>query len=125
MAGIGSMPLLNDYSLCAQTVTVYHKENDTVTRAVHRRAFLDFKKTLNVERTGSSEASGFLLVVPGDEPACEVGDKVVLGEGPEVPDDAAAWWRSFIPAKIDGLVVVRYVDPKFWNGRMVHTEAGG
>ncbi len=126
MADLGGMPLLNDYSLCRDAVTVYHMEDGAVTRAVHTRAFLDSKRTENVDRTGSSEANGFLLVIPGPTQACQVGDKVMLGEGPAVPADAvAAWWRTFIPAKVDNLVVVGYVDVKRWDGAIVHTEAGG
>jgi len=26
---------------------------------------------------------------------------------------------------VDGLGVVKYVDPKYWRGSVVHTEAGG
>lgn len=115
-----------DYDrMCRQVVTVYHEEGGQVTRTVHRRAFLDFKRTENVEKIGNDEASSFLLVVPGDKPACRTGDKVLLGVGPQVPEDATKWWRTFIPSKVDNLVVVRWVDPKFWRGRMVHTEAGG
>ena len=126
MAALGSMPLLNDYSLCTQTVTVYSFDGEAVTRTVHPQAYLDFKKTENVDRTGSTEANGFLLVVPGSTLACHVGDKVILGEGPQVPEtEVAKWWRAFIPTKVDNLVVVGYVDPKYWDGQLVHTEAGG
>lgn len=118
-------PSIFDYALCNQTVTVYHEDGGSVTRTVYKRAFLDFKKTQNVEKTGLSEASGFLLVIPGATQACQVSDKVFLGIGPEVPEDVLKWWRAFIPAKVDGLVVVRYVDTKYWNGQMIHTEAGG
>ena len=113
-----------DYSLCTQTVTVYHWDGkDTYTRKVFTDAFLDFKKTQNVDKTGSSEVNGFLLVIPGHSVPVSVGDKVLLGEGPEIATREA--WASFIPAKVPGLVVVKYVDPKYWHGYVVHTEAGG
>lgn len=112
-----------DYRLCNQTVTVYHQENGRYTRTVHKRAFLDFKKTQTVDKTGSKEANSFLLVIPGAAQTVFVGDKVLLGEGPEIADRAA--WAAFIPSKVAGLVVVGYADPKYWNGTMVHTEAGG
>lgn len=113
-----------DYRLCNQTVTVYHWDGaSTYTRTVHTNAFLDFKKTQNVEKTGSEEANSFLLVIPGASVPVAVGDKVLLGEGPEVASREA--WASFIPAKVEGLVVVKYVDPKYWRGSVVHTEAGG
>lgn len=113
-----------DYRLCNQTVTVYHKDGDAYTRKVIAHgAFLDFKKTQSVDKTGSMEANSFLLVIPGDTQAVFVGDKVILGEGPEISDSKA--WAAFIPAKVPGLVVVSYADPKYWNGKLVHTEAGG
>lgn len=114
-----------DYRLCNQTVTLYHWDGkDTVTRTViERGAFLDFKKVQDVSKTGSREVNSFLLVIPCSESPVAVEDKVLLGEGPEIA--AAAEWRQFIPSVISGLVVVKWVDPKYWKGRMVHVEAGG
>ena len=117
---------IHGYELCNDTVSVYHFEDGEVTKSVYERAYFDSKKTENVERTGSNDVSGFLIVIPGDEKACEVGDKVMLGEGVAVPQtDAASWWRSFIPSKVENLVVVRNVDAKRFGGRIVHTEASG
>ena len=76
-----------------------------------------------MDKTGSGEANSFLLVIPGADVPVAVGDKVLLGEGPEV--NTRAEWSSLIPVKVPGLVVIKYVDPKYWNGRVVHTEAGG
>ena len=113
-----------DYSKCNQTVTVYHWDGSaTYTRTVYNNAFLDFKKTQNVDKTGSREANSFLLVIPCAEQTVFNGDKVMLGVGPEVATREA--WAAFAPAKVPGLVVVSYVDPKYWQGRMVHVEAGG
>lgn len=149
MVSLGKMPLLNDYSLCTQTVTVYHYEGGEVTRTVYDKAFIDFKKTQNIENTGSTEVNDFLLVIPGGSQSCYVGDKVMIGEGATVPSsqdnagettteesqgveqsgtqevDIKAWWRSFIPSKVNGLLVVKYADVKYWDGSIVHTEAGG
>lgn len=111
------------YGLCDQTVTVYHRSGkDAVERTVYPRAFLDFQKVHNVNRTGSGESNGFLLVIPGDVPLY-VGDKVLAGEGPECADDAG--WRELVPTKVDGLVVIKSVDPKWYRGKVVHVEAGG
>lgn len=113
-----------DYRLCNQTVTIYHWDGkETYTRKVIRNAFLDFKKTQNVDKTGSHEANAFLLIVPGPTVPVAVGDKVLLGEGPEVATREE--WAALIPSKVEGLVVVKYVDPKYWHGCIVHTEAGG
>ena len=112
-----------DYSKCNQTVTVYRKEGEMIIRTVHPRAFMDPKKTQNVDKTGSKEANSFLLVIPCSEQVVFVGDKVLLGVGPEVTSREA--WAAFIPSKVPGLVVVGYADPKYWKGQLVHVEAGG
>lgn len=114
-----------DYSLCNQTVTIYHWDGkDTYTRRVIAEgAFLDFKKVQGVAKTGSTEVNSFLLVVPCSEIQVAVGDKVLLGEGPEV--STREDWAGLIPSKAPRLVVVKWVDPKYWKGRLVHVEAGG
>ena len=114
-----------DYRLCSQTVTIYHWDGkETYTRRViEKGAFLDWRKNHNVEKTGSTEASAFLLVIPCSEILVAVNDKVYDGEGPKVTTREA--WAEFIPAKVPGLVVVKYVDPKYWKDRLVHVEAGG
>lgn len=111
-----------DYRLCNQTVTVYHKAGGNVIRTVHTGAFLDFKKTENVDKTGSKEVNSFLLVIPCSEVCVQPEDKVLMGIGEEI---TTAQWPSFIPVKVPGLVVVKYVDPKYWNGKLIHVEAGG
>ena len=112
-----------DYRMCKQTVTVYHKDGEEYTRTVYDRAFLDFRKNQTVDKTGSKESNSFLLVIPGDVQAVFVGDKVMLGEGPEVATRED--WAALIPATTPGLVVVKYADPKYWGPRFVHVEAGG
>lgn len=128
-----------DYRMCSQTVTVYHYEDGKITRTEYPRAFLDFRKNQTVDKTGSREANSFLLVIPcprevnSNDPMwvaylrhsnklISVGDKVMKGVGPKVTPEE---WAAFIPAKVPGLVVVKYVDPKYWGDRMVHVEAGG
>lgn len=112
-----------DYSLCNQTVTVYHNTGSGFMRTVFNRAYLDHKKTQTVDKTGNKEANSFLLVIPGATQAVFPGDKVLMGIGPEVTTREA--WAAMVPATTPGLVVVSYADSKFWNGQMVHTEAGG
>lgn len=115
-----------DYTkICNQTVTVYRKVGEEITRTVYEEnAFFDFKKTASVDKVGTDYASSFLLVIPGNEQAVYPGDKVFLGEGPEIAS-VDYWVREFIPAKVNNLGVVKYADPKYWNNKMVHTEAGG
>ena len=123
---LGSLPLVNDYSLCKQMVSIYHYDNGEVTRTVVYPAYMDFKKTENVEKTGSQEANSFLLVIPCQESPVAIGDKVMVGEGPVVDsEDPAKWWRNFVPARYVGMGVVKYFDPKYWDGQMCHVEAGG
>ena len=112
-----------DYRLCRQTVTVYHRDGDAVTRTVHEKAFLDFRKNDTVDKTGSREANSFLLVIPCKTQAVFVGDKVMLGVGPEI--STRGEWGKLIPATTENLVVVKYADPKYWGTQMSHVEAGG
>lgn len=111
------------YFLCDQIVTVYREKDGKIIRTVYERAFLDFRKNLNVDKSGSWETNSFLLVIPGEEQAVFVNDRVLLGEGPEITD--AARWKSFLPSSVPGLVVVKFADPKYLAGKLVHTEAGG
>lgn len=113
-----------DYSLCNQTVTIYHWDGKTeYTRTVYNNAFLDFKKTQNVDKTGSKEVNSFMLIIPCATQGVFAGDKVLLGIGDECNTREA--WAAMVPSKVPGLVVVSYVDPKYWNGVMCHVEAGG
>lgn len=112
-----------DYRLCNQTVTVYHRDGDTYTRRVFSNAFFDFKKNENVDKAGSSETNSFLLIIPCAEQVVFNGDKVLLGVGGDIANREA--WAALVPAKVNGLAVVKYVDMKYWNGQAVHLEAGG
>ena len=131
-----------DYSLCNQIVTLYHVnrgETFTCTKTIFHGAYFDAKKVESVNKTGSREANSFLLVLPSGwggrpvraaTPADEhptfflaPGDKVFLGEGPDIPDRET--WSHFIPVTEPGLVVVKDVDIKYWHGAVCHIEAGG
>ena len=114
-----------DYRHCDQTVTIYHWDGaDTyTTKTIVEGAFLEHRKTHNVDKTGSKEVNSFLLVIPGAEVPVVAGDKVLPGEGAEVSTREA--WAALIPSKVPDLCVVKWVDPKYWRGSVVHTEAGG
>ncbi len=137
-----------DYSLCDQTVTIYHQIGAGAafccTRTVFCGAFFDWKKVQTVDKTGSREASSFLLVLPSgwdgrpwwmppqeyDAAQSRSGcftiaakDKVVLGVGPEIKTREE--WAALLPAKVSGLVIVQDVDPKYWQQRVTHVEVGG
>lgn len=127
----GVRPVLNvrrhppvDYGKCCQTVTIYRQEGPgQYSRRVCHRAFLELRRGKELSKTGSAGENSFLLVIPGEEIPVRPGDKVLLGEGPEVLSRED--WAAFIPAKVPGLVVVGYVEPKYWRGKLCHTEAGG
>ena len=141
-----------DYSLCDQVVTLYHADfgadgkGFACARVVFAGAFLDFKKAQTVDKTGSREANGFLLVLPSGwsgrptwmppeefdalEEAGRAGrftltpgDKVLLGQGPKVATREA--WAALRPAGASGVVVIKDVDPKYWRGSVCHVEGGG
>lgn len=118
-------PLRNplDYSLCNQTVTVYHCDGKTVTTTVHKNVFFEYKKTESVDKVGTSEKNAFLLVIPGKEQAVHVGDKILHGAGKAIT--TIEEWSKLVPANAEGLVVVKNAAPMYWRDRIVHTEAGG
>lgn len=119
-----------DYSKCNMTVTVYHEDSPGNYRKFEiHGAFIDFRKNQNVEKTGARESNSFLLVIPeinakfGRDYLLKNGDKVLLGEGKDIASREE--WARFIPVSVSGLVVVKYVDPKYFEGKLCHTEAGG
>ena len=100
-----------DYSMCCMTVTVYHREG--LTRQVLHNAHLEYTHQQDTADGVDTAQRHFLLVVPG---ALDIapGDKVVAGEGPAI----TAWHEA------DGLVV-QSVKPRYFYGRLCHTEVRG
>lgn len=114
-----------NYALCNQTVTVYRASLDgefSCTKTVYYNAFLDFKKVVSVNKTGSKEANSFLLVIRGNADL-KPKDKVLLGVGEDIPNREE--WARFIPSNRADLVVIETVDPKYYNGEICHVEAMG
>lgn len=118
------IPLINDFSLCRQTVTHYRLGGETVTRTVHPMAYFEETDAVDIARTGESGKSEHLVVIPGEVDIAP-GDKLYLGTGPVPSGDAAAWWRGFIPAKVPACVVVRSVSQRHWLGEPSHVEVRG
>ena len=111
--------------LCRTTVTVYDKDN--YAKTIYR-AHADFKKVQSIDKTGSTEVNNATIVIPKElngisNAPVKPGDRVYIGEGPDIADRAE--WAQFIPSKVAGLVVARYVDPKYYRGVLVHWEIGG
>lgn len=131
------------YGHCNQTVTLYHQEGETYHRRVIQGAHLDFKKNSNIGKVGSHEVNSFLLVLTqgaggqtylppvqyaavGDKGTVytvAANDKILLGVGGKITTPEQ--WRTFIPSHVDGLVVVKYIDVKYWQGEICHLEVGG
>ncbi|MBQ3045136.1 MAG: hypothetical protein IJD49_04205 [Clostridia bacterium] len=114
------------YAQCDQTVTVYRANFDgefSCTKTVYdKKAFLDFKKVVSVNKTGSKEAHSFLLVIKGNADL-KPKDKVLPGVGEDILTREE--WAEFIPSNRAGLVVIETVDPKYYNGEICHVEASG
>lgn len=100
-------------------VTVYRSTPWGVSRRVLPHANLQIMDKL-VEDSHSPEwERPFLLIVPG-EADIRIGDRVILGEGPEPPES----WADFIPENVEGLCQVQFVQHQHLFGICSHTEAG-
>ena len=113
-------PILNvplDYSLCQMTVTVYHREG--LTRQVIEGVHYEFTDRREVEGGIARVSRGFHLVIPGQ---CQIfpGDKVLLGIGPEI-----AKWEELLPETVSTLGIVTSVQPRYYGGKLCHTEVRG
>ncbi len=108
------------YPMCRQTVTVYHKEGDTVVRRVVHGCYYHFEDNLREDENGLRLVRKFLLIQPGAEPLFP-GDRIVEGIGPQV---TAAQWYSFVPPAVPGLSEAAYAAPWHWEGQIQHFEAG-
>ena len=104
-----------DYSLCTMTVTVYGKEGRRVLEGVH----YEFTTTRGVAGGMATHDRQGLLVIPGSD-TIAVGDRVVMGIGPEVIARDALNTAAF-----PTLMVVGSVKPRFFRGKPCHVEARG
>lgn len=108
-----------DYSLCDQTVTVYRKKGETVTRKVIANAYFCAKISCPNEAYGKSMEKTFLLIIPGDGFPVQPGDRICEGIGPESVD-----WQGFVPAAVTEVFEIAYAKPCRWDGTITHWEAG-
>ena len=99
--------------LYGQTVTVYHPVpmKKRVDRYVLRDVFCQIGSREVPDAAGAKSGAAMLLVVPETDVTryrvdykLAAGDRVMLGEGPEVEWAA---WPSFVPAEVDGLGAIR------------------
>ena len=101
-----------DYSLCQDTVTVYHREG--LTRRVVSGVHFEDTARRNLDTGRVTEETGFLLIIPGGD-RLSPGDRVVLGEGPQI----TSW------ADTAGFATVESVKHCRFRGQVCHTEVRG
>ena len=107
-----------DYSLCDETVTLYRKTETGILRRVVDGVRLIRQIATPAESYGKSMEKKFLLIIPADFPM-QTGERILAGIGPEVTD-----WENFLPAAVDDLYEISFVKPCYWDGELVHWEAG-
>lgn len=108
-----------DYSLFGDTVTVYRKEKDGISRQVLENCFLSWEEQVVTDTFGTRKGTEFLLICPGKTQTVFPGDRIYAGIGPE-----EVQWGEFLPAAVPGLGQVSYVRTYRLNGEICHTEAG-
>ena len=107
-----------DYGLCDETVTVYRNTDGQIQRWLIENARLIRQIATPNETYGKSMEKKFLLIIPGDFPL-QPGDRVYAGTGPEVTD-----WEVFVPVSVAELYEISFVKPCYWDGELIHWEAG-
>jgi hypothetical protein len=124
MASFTDIPLINDFSLCQQTVTLYHYDGGEITRVEYPKAYFEETDKQEISTTGESGKTEHLVVIPGEVDIVP-GDKVFLGVGDYPDGDTARWWRLFIPSKVPQCVIARSVSQRHWLGKPTHIEVRG
>lgn len=107
-----------DYTLCSQTVTVYRKTGEEITRQVAENCHLSRQLSTPTGNYGKSMEKKFLLIIPRDFPLYP-GDRIFDGIGPE-----KVIWEQFVPALVPELYEISFAKPCYWEGRIAHWEAG-
>lgn len=110
-----------DYSLCDQTVTVYRKSGNQIIRRVISGCYYHWKKQRTEDETGARQEVFSLLILPGNSNAVKIGDRVIAGEGAQLP---VTKWSTFLPGAVEGLSEINYMEPCYLDGEICHIEAG-
>ena len=108
-----------DYSLCQQTVTVYQKKGEEISRHVAEKSYFSGSVSTPTEPYGKSKEKKFLLMIPGEEISLQPGDRIFAGIGPADVD-----WQTFLPVTVSQLYEAGSVRACRWEGRITHWEAG-
>lgn len=104
--------------LCHQTVTVYRRVGEQITRQVISDCYYDWKVIQKTDLGGVRQETVFLLILPPDL-TVEPGDRIYDGIGPEKVD-----WNTFLPNRVPGLSQAAWVKPCYAGASLHHTEAG-
>lgn len=110
-----------DYSCCDKTVTVYRLAHGQVRRLVVPGCYYFWEEQEMEDELGCRRETKFVLIMPGPQQRVGVGDRVYDGVGPEVGPEQ---WNTFLPVNVPGLGQVAYVRPAWWDGKIIHVEAG-
>lgn len=110
-----------DYSLCDQTVTVYHKQGNTVLRQIVEGCYYHWQQVQQEDEYGIHRETLCQLILPGAEHFVSISDRVYNGIGPQIGVEA---WHTFLPVAVSGLSEINYVSPCYWEGAICHIEAG-
>lgn len=115
--------------LYRDTVTLYHADASaqTVVRTVLRGVCWQQGRRELPDAGGTRRGTALLVVIPettaryGADYTLAPGDRLFPGEGP-----ALTWadWPGFVPAAVEGAVLVQYVLPMRLRGKPHHVEAG-
>ena len=105
-----------DYSLCQQTVTVYQKKGEAISRKIAENCYFSQNISTPTEPYGKSKEKKFLLIIPGDFDL-QPGDRIYDGIGPEEVE-----WQMFVPAFTDDLYEVGRVKKQQWENEVTHVE---
>jgi len=108
-----------DYSLCDHTVTFYRKSGEEIQRKVADNCHLSCRCREATESYGKSMEKKFLLIIPAGVFVPLPGDRIYAGTGPETID-----WETFLPASVPEVYELSYVHPCYWEGEVIHWEAG-
>ena len=107
------------YGLCQQTVTVYRKQGENITRKVVDTCYFSQTMGTPMEHYGKSMEKKFLLIIPGNDTPLQPGNRVFAGVGPVEVD-----WQSFLPTTTPELFTVAFAQPCYWENSVSHWEAG-
>ena len=110
-----------DYSLCNQTVTIYRRDEKGLQRKVLEGCYFAYRDEQKETELGYFRQRPCLLILPAGVGDVRIGDKVYRGVGPSI---TASAWGSFLPSTVAGLSEINYVIPCYWDGELIHTEAG-